>query len=421
MAMFDFGRRTMASLKNYLLNLNIFATTVDSDGREDEQKHRSNRIATRIYFVVLTLALINIATVSWLSLQTTTITIRYPTKDQFEKVPADAQCSCSRISISYGEFSSLQPTFHSVCSSDFVSDRWIKAIFSGTNTTYFSLTDFRTFGSAQFRALAGFCRLTKASVQQSITAFYQNILISSQVKFKDVLQLQTKEAIKQMKQIASNMFEPQLKLVRRMTTGNKLITGLQTNDIITYVNRAYGQYAVETSPVSYQLDNGSFSGCFTDVTYKFPAGFYDTFGAPTQWDAGNMTMLPGISSGCLPVNSILVSTLECFYNQTCLDELISFFPTPEKFSAMVIVKRSRFARNSTVQSMIDVLMVEEWTEEISYDKYYARCAPLSCTYSKLERHGLVFVLTKLISLLGGFSLFTFQVTQYDRKENVRTA
>jgi hypothetical protein len=49
-------------------------------------------------------------------------------------------------------------------------------------------------------------------------------------------------------------------------------------------------------------------------------------------------------------------------------------------------------------------MVEEWITNISYEKYYAQCAPIICTYSKVNRHDFVYVLTKIISLLGGLTL-----------------
>ncbi|CAF3934176.1 unnamed protein product, partial [Rotaria sp. Silwood1] len=54
--------------------------------------------------------------------------------------------------------------------------------------------------------------------------------------------------------------------------------------------------------------------------------------------------------------------------------------------------------------MLENLMIEEWITTISYEKYYDQCAPISCTYSKEERHNLIYVITKLISLLSGLTL-----------------
>ncbi|CAF4239198.1 unnamed protein product, partial [Rotaria sordida] len=67
-------------------------------------------------------------------------------------------------------------------------------------------------------------------------------------------------------------------------------------------------------------------------------------------------------------------------------------------------KYSRFKPNSTVQEIVNELMVEEWLTNISYEKYYAQCAPVQCIYSKLEKQDLVNVLTNVISLHGGLTL-----------------
>ncbi|CAF1328032.1 unnamed protein product [Adineta ricciae] len=118
----------MSSLKEYLLNLNLFEPSL-----ENEHQKRSNIISTRIYLLVLILSLvINACVLRYLPL-TVSITISYPTKEQFEKLPSDANCPCSHISISQNKFLSIDANFHDVCSSDFVSDRWINATFFDLN------------------------------------------------------------------------------------------------------------------------------------------------------------------------------------------------------------------------------------------------------------------------------------------------
>ena len=54
--------------------------------------------------------------------------------------------------------------------------------------------------------------------------------------------------------------------------------------------------------------------------------------------------------------------------------------------------------------MVDCLMVENWTTNVSYEKYYAQCAPASCTYSKVQQRSFMFALTKAISLLATLTL-----------------
>jgi hypothetical protein len=187
----------MLSLKKYIRDLNLFKPDPNSGEVEDDQNRRSNIISTRIYILFLILILFGTGIVLSLIHETKIITLKHPTKEQFEALPTDAQCSCSQISLSYGKFISLQASYHQVCSSDFVSDRWFNAINFGANSTYFHIRDFRTYGSAQFQALAAFCRLSKANIEQNIALLYLNTLLSPQLLSEKVLQSQTNESIDQ--------------------------------------------------------------------------------------------------------------------------------------------------------------------------------------------------------------------------------
>ncbi|CAF3933979.1 unnamed protein product [Rotaria sp. Silwood1] len=226
----------MSSLKNYLCNLISFAPAPDSNEREDEQQRLSNIIATRVYLIVLLISLISIGIFLWISPYMTTVTLEYLTKEQLKSLPIGIQCPCSRISISYGEFTSLDPNYHQICSSDFINDRWINAIFTGSNVTYFNIRDFRSFSSAQFQALAAFCHLSKSYVQQSIDTFNQSTFSSLSVLSEYDLQIQTQSIIYQTQQIVPQTFTNQLDLIIRMTTGNKIVSRLLTNYIISYYN-----------------------------------------------------------------------------------------------------------------------------------------------------------------------------------------
>ena len=213
----------MPAVKDYFLNVNLFKPLTDSGEREDEQQHRLNLVATRVYLVVLTLSLLILALVTWLNPQITIITLQYPTKEQFKLVPFDAQCSCSRVSISYNEFTPLEASFHQVCTSDFVSDRWIKSVFFYSNTTYFNLYDLRISASALFRALAGFCRLAQGNVLQTINSFAMSTLLSPQLLAETIFRSQAQASIDQFQSAAANTFGVQLELLRQITTASRLL------------------------------------------------------------------------------------------------------------------------------------------------------------------------------------------------------
>ncbi|CAF1483805.1 unnamed protein product [Adineta steineri] len=395
-------------LKNYFRKVNIYDCDPHLTPEQRDHENRSNIIATRVFLIVLIITLIIFILAFQLSYQTTIVTISNPTQEQFENLPFTAYCPCSHISISYNQFTSINVRFHQVCSSDFISDRWIQSIFTGSNTTYFYITDFRTYGSAAFQALASFCRLSKTNAFQSITLFNQLSLISPEILTQPVFQSQIDASIKQFQLTTPNEFRAQLNLVQEMTTHSKLQSALQTNYDLYYYALNTWQFVPEKGAIGYFPSNGNSCYCTSDFNCKAPSKIYDIYGEATQLIGNSnskiLMRINGFKASCLPVSAILLSTLECFYNQTCLNQLISFFSTNEKFLAMNFSEQSRFTINSTVQMLVNELMIEGWMTNISYNKYFQQCAPNLCTYTKNDKYSFTFILTKIISLLGGFTL-----------------
>lgn len=392
----------LSHAKNYFLNLNLFKS-------DNEQHQRSNLIATRIYILLMLIALLIIALVISLSQLTTTVKVEHPIKQQFEDFPFYAKCPCSRISIPYGEFLSINATFHQVCSSEFVSDRWLKTIYSGSNSTYFDRMDFRTSGSAIFQSIASFCRFSKDSIQQNSELLKSSQLISPSVLSETVLQSQVNAFINSFQMAIENTLTDQLALIREIMKANRLISGLKTNIEAAYIIQDTSNISMYIVPYSYVDINQTVCHCQSTLDCINTVGIYDIFNVSSLFDFSTrpppLFTIPGFSSGCLPVTAMLFSTLQCFYNQTCLDELLTFIPTKENFTAMSTTNNSsQYNVNSSIQSLVERMMVEKWIINISHEKYYNQCAPLLCTYQKFVRRDFLFVISKVIGLIGGLTI-----------------
>lgn len=79
----------------------------------------------------------------------------------------------------------------------------------------------------------------------------------------------------------------------------------------------------------------------------------------------------GMMAGCYPLEALLQTTFQCFYNQTCID-------STNTFQALNISSdvSSEFSINSTVESILDKLMVEDYFVNISYENYFSQCKPI---------------------------------------------
>ncbi|CAF3889918.1 unnamed protein product [Rotaria sp. Silwood1] len=391
----------MSSLKNYFVNLNIFQSSDDlTTDEEKEHERRSNIISTRIFFIVFIFVLIELAIIMKTRNQNTLITVENPSEDQFKHLPSDAHCPCSHISLSYGEFISIQTRFHQICSSDFISDRWIKTINFGLNTTYFSAYDFRTEGSAIFQSLESFCRLSKGYAIQSIDSFNKDLFISQEVLKESVFQSQINAIIQHFELSSPIEFSTQIALIRKMIAGNRFLSALQTNYMQWYMPWQNNVILIVVhNRVFLDVQDSSSCSCRIHIDCNIELMMFNQFRqSDVEYlppDDKILMKIPGMSHSCLPVNTILLSTLECFYNQTCLNNLVSLLLTTANFTVISELEQSRYKLNSTIQIIIDNLMIEESMTDISYKKYYEQCAPISCTYFKNDN----FIIQKIVKFV----------------------
>jgi hypothetical protein len=121
---------------------------------------------------------------------------------------------------------------------------------------------------------------------------------------------------------------------------------------------------------------------------------------------------PGIIKGCVNLDDIFLSDLRCFFDQTCLDTLLSLFnydlpsrpALPEATRTMRALSTeipSRFSPIDMFRTICEALMIEEWIIQRDFDRYYAECAPASCSYSYSQRLDIVYMVTTIVALFGG--------------------
>jgi hypothetical protein len=114
-------------------------------------------------------------------------------------------------------------------------------------------------------------------------------------------------------------------------------------------------------------------------------------------------------AGCLPLDSIRQSTLECFYNQSCIN-ILTLQPNISRPKALRKISPT-FPRNSTIGSMFDKsLFVESWQIKSSFEDYFSACAPRSLTYSYQSRFHLPSIFTFCISTFGGLVIIWQLIT-----------
>jgi hypothetical protein len=142
--------------------------------------------------------------------------------------------------------------------------------------------------------------------------------------------------------------------------------------------------------------------------------------------AATLFVVPGFYAGCYVIESLLHSTLECFHDQDCFDQVKYYVKSSLTTNATILNSSlsTRFTPNTIIQEIIDSLMVEQWKRNSSFEKYYNECNPIECTYTKEMRNDVLYIVTTMIGLCGGLvkilKLFVPNLVKLVRRRQVNS-
>jgi hypothetical protein len=106
------------------------------------------------------------------------------------------------------------------------------------------------------------------------------------------------------------------------------------------------------------------------------------------------TQISGLYIGCMSFDSIMESTLECFYDNNCLLELFNK-------TNMQPLNSSINTIDTKITTLIEELFVESWSSEKDFESFFKECQPNKCTYSYNSRGNVGYVISVMLSLVGG--------------------
>jgi hypothetical protein len=135
---------------------------------------------------------------------------------------------------------------------------------------------------------------------------------------------------------------------------------LTTNTSSMYAE-SINRFLLTISNIILLYPNSTLRYCTIDLGCKEQSEILSMFREPNQYSWSNsgkiLIEIPGVSHGCLAVNTILLSTFEFFYGQTCVNKFVSFFHTTGNSTAMPILEDSQFKSNPTMKTIVDYFIV----------------------------------------------------------------
>lgn len=119
--------------------------------------------------------------------------------------------------------------------------------------------------------------------------------------------------------------------------------------------------------------------------------------------------IPGVVVACFPIEAMLQSTLSCFFQQTCINNLVSVLNQSSshnieyKFTTLDNSLPSRYSSGSKLQDIANHLMIEDINWDVSHEYYYENCRPSICSYLTKLRNDLAYATRTMLGLIGGLA------------------
>ncbi|CAF1333920.1 unnamed protein product [Adineta steineri] len=361
------------------------------------KKHSSNEhtlekefLATRIYVIAL-IVCVSIITIAVALIVRPVDKIEYkPSHEKFSqlirKYPNTLRCPCSKSSTNYAKFVTTKVSFHQVCSSEFIQQTWIEKLFTNENISSESIDDARITLSFFWQTIAGLCIASNKSWNDVLANFEGTSFITPTAVAEQVIRTQAENALQNQIDLSKTISTRNLLALQRITRGNQVVSALQTNFYLRYPP------ARLNLPKSAKMIARTFGNCSCLNIEGCPrsATFNDSY--------GHLTNVPGMIVDCLIVDGTLASTLECYYNQSCISILHGQLSMNIK--PLSNTSNKNFSMYSTVQFIFNKSMIDDTITEIRFDKYFSECNCPFCSYSYSRRFDIFFMFTAVTASIG---------------------
>ena len=274
----------------------------------------------------------------------------------------DFSCPCSQVSITYSSFIDFQCSFHPVCTSEFLTDSYLQQLFEiyqQLNVRDATANAFTLQGTifSHFQALRILCDLAKDAVQDARQHYLTSSIIFTSMTDQNLFETQINASLARFQSTLSGEFLSNLQLFRGIAQGNAFVSLYSTN-WYPVLNNWVSDGKVYLHPQYY----GNCS-CLASAFCTQPSVPY----------------IQGYLVGCTSLEALLQSTIECLYEQTCLDLLIMYLDLPSTLPQQLNRNETRFSANATINSVFQEMFIETCSSTISYNRFFDQCHPLSCS------------------------------------------
>ncbi len=401
-------RHLFTRCKYFLTTFNIFPSVPPST---DQYELHTQRISTKLFFVIFIISSVILLVYNSLIIIRKTNKVETPSlADYIDLNSTYSQtlaCSCSDISINYGKFIQIKYTLHQVCSSIFVSQPWFEYL-ANTLQNELNSSDFRVTGKFAFQALRSFCELINVTILDNQMQFYSNQYVSTLLIPHQLLNSQIKSLTDKFRSSMTNSFLLSLAIIRDITQANAFLSVPLADFYVLKPND-------NSAGTAYGLKFNDNCTCLTSRKCINPFSL-------SHRNSTSLFHVPDFYVGCYVIEALLQSSLKCFYNQSCIEKLQSYIFSTEPMTVIPLdaSAKTNYSVNSTIEKIINNLMIEEWSVSTIYETYYNECQPIQCTYQTQARHDIIYIVATLFGVASGLitalKLIVPRIVKFVRKQ-----
>ena len=395
--------------KKHITELNLFD---DGSSHPDPFDLRTGILSTRIYIILLAVSVITLIVFNSMGTRPEIMIILNPSESDYEdflnKYGNSSSCPCSHITIPYTNFTSPIVNYHPVCQSIFLSNLWINHLF---NPDFINLyqADFRALASSYFQLLATFCSHVKRSVNDTLDNFHLQTFLTPNVLLKKAFSVEVAVNSQFLRSSIVNSVHELLQLVLTTSQSNGLHTAIPISTMMFMIN-TNGVDILRMKNTLFRYTKESICSCSSTRRCSMPSGFFNISQRASSQIQSALYITPlanvsGFFVGCLPIESLLQSTLECLFDSSCLNTIHTFIPSSNIAGVYALnASQTRFSPNTSIEILINQLFIEEWLMKGNYSNYYTECAPIHCIHTLSKRNSPLYIITELLGLYGGLAV-----------------
>ncbi|CAF4230900.1 unnamed protein product, partial [Adineta steineri] len=369
-------------------------------------------LATRLYIILLLVSICIIILFSYSSNQVFNETITNPSEEEYvkleEKYSATLTCPCTQISIPYQDLITTQVKYHQICTSDFIQPWWYQS-FLPYNSSDDDKTDFLSFAPSYFQTLETFCDIAKIIGNNEINRFLTTTFVHGQILTNDSFYSQINSLINTFIELTKNEYLYRMSLTNGLLHSNQYLSHTTTSTMFNTVLREWSneEYTIEIVIDALYTVNASNDTCYCvlDSTCNIDHNLFVNTGSALSIVWG----LDGIQGGCSIMDSVLKSSLLCWFENTCLNQLRLFvnaaqLPTLPSIAPLDSTLSSRYFPNTSIEIIFNEIMIEEWNFSSPYSIYYQKCKPSFCSFTYEKKTSIIYIITIIISFIGGINV-----------------